>query len=510
MSVKKKLMRNTIYNIFVRSWGQIINVILLPIIIYYVGMVDAGIFWFVLALTGYFSLLDLGISTSLVKFIAEYHAKNDKQRVNEVTNTAFFVFFVIGIIGCIGIILVSTFFLKYFNMDAASLSKAKSLAYIVAIFFASQFSLNIFRNVLAGLQRYDILAKITFVISIFNVITTIIVLTMGYGIIELIFYTLCVSSIGYVITAIYATKHLPFLEIKRIYYSKNMLKTVFSLSMLLLLLWIFVRMIYYTDILVITFYLGPAMIAIYVAAWRIYQIPVKLIDIVSDAMIPASSELDALQKKRALKMLFIRASKYAFAVIVMLGVPTLFLSKQVITYYVGWAGEDFKLYYWVTNILIISIFFDFINHIAHPILIGMNKVKIFVAMYGVIAIMNLTLSIILVQTMNLYGVALGTLIPFVITAPVIVAYYLRVFEVNWIDFIKDVLLKVISLGILVALILFILLTLYIPRNPIDLIVYYVVCISIFVSIFYRFFLEKNEKDDIKLILSRLSRQREKV
>ncbi len=41
----------------------------------------------VAVLTGYFGLLDFGIGTSFVKYIAEYYTKKDYKSINQIVNT---------------------------------------------------------------------------------------------------------------------------------------------------------------------------------------------------------------------------------------------------------------------------------------------------------------------------------------------------------------------------------------------------------------------------------------
>ena len=135
MSVKRKLIRNTVFSIGMRYWNQIITLILTPIIIYYIGIAEYGVYILVGALTGYFSLLDLGIGTSVVKFIAQYHAKGEKEKVNEIVNTAYFLFLGVGIVGSIGIFIMGTFFIDIFNLDGELLWKARLLIYILAAGF---------------------------------------------------------------------------------------------------------------------------------------------------------------------------------------------------------------------------------------------------------------------------------------------------------------------------------------------------------------------------------------
>ena len=345
MSVKRKLIRNTVFSIGMRYWNQIITLILTPIIIYYIGIAEYGVYILVGALTGYFSLLDLGIGTSVVKFIAQYHAKGEKEKVNEIVNTAYFLFLGVGVVGAIGIFIMGTFVIGIFNLDGELLWKARLLTYILAAGFIMSFSMALFGDVLRGMQRYDIVAYISFGVSLVALPVTLIVLLMGYGIVELILYTMVFGLIGRIITAYYAKKILPYLDIKVRHVNKTRIRSLFSLSMILLVLFAFNKIIFYTDALVIGLFLSVSMVTFYAVAQKISSIPRSSLNATMHAMIPAASELDALQQKRTLQRLFLRVLKYNLALLFMLSIPTIFLARHILKYWIGWTGAGFQFYY---------------------------------------------------------------------------------------------------------------------------------------------------------------------
>jgi O-antigen/teichoic acid export membrane protein len=495
--IKDKLIRNTVFNFAIRFWSIIITFILMPVIIYFIGPAEYGIYLLITAFTGYFGLLDLGIGTSLIKFVAQYHAKDEQENVNQVVNTAFFIFLYVGIIGAVGLFIVGTFFLDFFKLDDDLLWKARLIIYIIAIFFITSFSLSSFKAILSGIQRYDILALVAFVMSFVNAGVTLVVLIMGGGIVELVLFTVCFGTINPIITVWYCKKYVPYLEIKTKYRNKDMVKTLFGLSMLILLLYMFSQIIYFTDNLVIGYFLGAAMITFYAASRKLFAIPGRAIDAALQAMVPAASELDAMTREKGLQMLFIKVSKYCLALLFLLGLPIMFLSRYILIYWIEWAGGDFSLYYLVANILIISAFFDLFNTVSSKILIGMNKLKLFVTLYGIAAIMNLILSIIFVNRLGLEGVALGTAIPFIVLSPIFLANIFNLLKINWKDFVKNVIVSNIPSALAVSLVLYILIYLHAPGSLIEIGIYVLISIAVYFFIFYHLSLDEVEKGDIK-------------
>lgn len=507
MSIKRKLIRNTIANYAIQIWTYVITFILFPFIILYIGKVEYGIYLLVAAIIGYFGLLDLGMGTSLVKFVAEYHTKDDKEKLNEVVNTAFFIFLGVGIIGAAGLFIVGTFFIEIFMVEPDLVSKARMITYILGVTFITGFSLSVFRNILAGLQRYGILAWISFGMSLLNVVVVVWVLLSGYGIVEYVLFTVIFEMLRHVLIVLNVRRFLPYLTIKSSYVNKNIVRSLFGLSLMLLFLTIFVRIVYYTDTLVIGYYygaaLGAAMITIYTAAWKISRIPGRAIDMTLSAMIPAASELDALKRERTLQLLLLRVTKYCLALIFLLAIPTLFMSKELLKYWLDWTGSDFSPFYLVTNILIIALFFDFFNYVSIQILIGMNKIKLFVACYGIVAVFNLFLSVVLIQRIGLEGVALGTTIPFIVMAPAFMWYSFKTIGISWKNYIRMVFFTTIPYAAFMGAVLFLLIMIHVPTNLIEVGVYYTISMVAYFIPFYLCGLNKKEKEDIKGIFQSL-------
>ena len=304
VSVKRKLIRNTLVNFVIRIWGFILTFILFWFIVKQIGEADYAIYLFITAITGYFGILDLGIGNSLVKFVAQYHAEDNEEKLNEVINTTFFIFLFIGIIGAVVIFLIGTFLLDYLAGTFSALEtpdfyqKARAIIYIIGALFIFSLPLASLRGVLDGIQRYDILAIITFIMSLVTLSVVVIVLTMGMGVVELVFYTSCTGLIGFILTAWYIQKLLPNVTIVFSYMN----------SMSVFLITVFVMVIYYTDTLVIGLLVDVTLLTFYAAAWKLYNVPAKIPEIGLLAIIPAASELEATDNLPALRRLFLRGT----------------------------------------------------------------------------------------------------------------------------------------------------------------------------------------------------------
>jgi O-antigen/teichoic acid export membrane protein len=513
VSVKKKLIRNTIVNYIIKLWGFVLHIFLFAFILGHVGPDDYGIYFFVAAIFGLFGFLDLGIGHSLVKFVAEYHAKDDKEKLNEVINTTFFIFLFIGFVGAMILFMIGTFLLNYLVNDDIFL-KAQAIMYLIGANFMFGMALSSLKGILAGLQRYDILALITFVVSLVNLSVTVLVLSWGGNIVDWLFFTTIAGSLGFVLTAWYIQRLAPHITISLYYLRRGMIKVLMDLSMSVFLLQVFVIVIYQTDKIVIGLLLNVTLITFYQAALTLYGIPSSLPSISLYAIIPAASELEATENLQALKKLFLRATKYVLAFCLALAVPLFFLSRDMLTLYLG---DEYGQYYIIVQILTISLFFDFNNYVATQILIGMNKIQKFVKYYGIVAVMNLGLSVYLVQQgLGLRGVALGTTIPFALLEVFFLRYVFKVLDIKWKTYAKQVFAKTFPIAAVTGAFMFGLIFLRAPyivgihptypslfRDIIELGGYFAAGCGFYLLLFYYLGLEKYEKEEIRQMLSGL-------
>lgn len=99
--VSQKIIRNTVFNLLGRAWGLLVILALTPFIIAHLGVERFGIWMIVEALISQFGLLDFGFSTSFIKYIAEYFAKEDFKKINEVINTGFIFYSICAILAVV-------------------------------------------------------------------------------------------------------------------------------------------------------------------------------------------------------------------------------------------------------------------------------------------------------------------------------------------------------------------------------------------------------------------------
>src|SRR5712672_4652218 len=89
----------------------LVGIFLSPYILHRLGDEAFGIWILIFSATGYYGLFDLGIRSSIVRYVAKYSATEEHDELNRLVNTAMFSYSGIGIVA-LAITLVGGYFVS--------------------------------------------------------------------------------------------------------------------------------------------------------------------------------------------------------------------------------------------------------------------------------------------------------------------------------------------------------------------------------------------------------------
>src|SRR5947209_10073394 len=150
---KRQIVKNVSSSWFALGTNVVVGFFLWPIIVHRLGDDAAGIWVLIFSITGYYGLFDLGIRSSIVRYVATYSATHNQEELNRLVSTALFTYSGIGAIAIL-ITLTGTFYVdSIFPISADFLHTARLLFLIVGSAVALGFPMGVFGGVLEGLQR---------------------------------------------------------------------------------------------------------------------------------------------------------------------------------------------------------------------------------------------------------------------------------------------------------------------------------------------------------------------
>jgi len=430
------IIKNVLTNWIAYLLSIIINFLMMPFVIHQLGDTAYGIWILIGSLTGYLGLLDFGIASAFLKYTAEFRAKKNQQKLNEFVNTTLIIYSIIGILAFCVCILIGRFGIHLFKISPDDQNITQLVIFFVALDIALSFPLGVFGGLVRGFQRYDLNNIVEIGVLIVRTILIICVLKLGFGLVSLAIINLSTKLIGNIWRIFYAKRLSPLLKITFRFFNRNMIKTLLNYSIYSFLLAITVRVVFYTDSIVIGMFMSMSAITYYSIAGRLIHYLGAFVGEMTGVLVPAVSELEANRDIEKIKKLLIHGIRYSLLIALPAALIFIILGKPFITL---WMGADYaEKAMPVLKILMIAHLFELSQYTSSNVLYGLNRHKFYAFSSIVAAVLNLILSIILVKGFGLVGVALGTAIPMIILNILILPLYIsRVVKLSLRTYFRD-------------------------------------------------------------------------
>ncbi len=210
----------------------------------------------------------------------------------------------------------------------------------------------------------------------------------------------------------YCKKQLPYLKITWFGKSDGAYRIVLGYGMQSFFVTISQKVIYQTDSFVIGGFIGASAVTFYSIPLTMIEYMRRLVIAMTEVFVPFASELGARGEFAKIKELLIRGTRTSILVGLPICIVYLIMGERFIALWMG--SEYAKAGSGALFILVIAQIFSITHLTTREILFGLSLQRINAYCYGIEAIANLGLSIILVRQFGIEGVALGTAIPHII------------------------------------------------------------------------------------------------
>ena len=416
--------------------------VLMPFILHTLGEEGYGTWLLISSITGYLQLLLLGVPRASVRYFAEHMAERDQSKLNQAIGTCTGLYLMMGAAALvIGAGLFAFFELTY-EIPAGLQSEAR-LAFVLVLFFVSA---GFAQMVPLGIKR----ARPDFVLHNLVVLgglllrlgLTLGLLTFSASMVVLALVQIACTAFEFSVCLLLIRRRYPGTRMSLTDFDWTMVKRIFSFSVFVVMLQAGWRLSFRTDSLVIGAWLGVGWIPFYVVANRMVIYLGQFTNAIDLVVMPMATKLNAEGRSSELRDIFLRWSKIAFSLTTIAGLFLIVLGPRFIGWWIdpsfeGPAGE-------VLQILMVScLVFLPVRGVAQSILLGLGKPWLPAITFLVAGLLNLGLSVLLVRSLGLVGVALGTAIPNVLFALVVLVLACRELEVPLLSYVQYVIPRVV-------------------------------------------------------------------
>ena len=406
-----------------------ISFFLAPFVVRSLGNVYYGVWTLVNQFTGYLWLLDFGVRESVVKYVAQHHALKENDEMAAVVHAAVSLY---GIIGGLVLLAVGgmTIALPHvFNIPADSIGAARLTLLIVGLTIAQGFVFNVYVGVLMGLQKFYLVDRLASGFAIVRAILIVAVLSAGFGIVALALVTVAITTAGNLAVYTLCRREVPHIGFSLARPRGEDVRRIVDYGKYVLVNNIGEKLVYASDGLVIGMFLPIASLTYFAIAASLIGYLKSIVGSMASVLNPMSSTMDSKSDSRGVGVLFLASAKAAVIVGLPFCIGFIVLGERFINLWMGPAYGPTSSR--ILQVLAVSHLAGLPYYTFSGVLYGLAQHRVVANVRLAEAVVNVALSVVLVQYYGLVGVAVGTLIPHVLIATVVLPVFLpRLLSVN--------------------------------------------------------------------------------
>lgn len=473
---------------------------LVPFNLRHLGEEQYGLWLLICSLTGYLSLLQLGVPMASVRHLTHAIAKGDPAEVNRLVASCAALYLGIGsVMALIGLPLL--FFYEHAYQIPPEFQTQARYAFLLAL-------VNVGMGFFAQLP-YAIMNSYQDFVRTNLLATTMILVRAGLNVLLVWFYPslLVLAAVQVLVTVVEMTVLWGVIfvfhnevRLRPTLFSAAVIRQILGFSVYVLLLSMGTQLSFQTDAIVIGMYLNPAQIPVFSVGNNLVLYLMQFVIGIASVMMPLATSLQAKGQMDELRSVFLKWSKLAIALTWCAGSYLIIFGPDFLA---NWIGPRFEgPSGGVLRILMLSyLLFLPLRGVGLPVLMGLGKVAYPTAAFLLAGVLNLVLSLILVRPLGLNGVAWGTTIPNLLLTGALLFLACRALEIPVFTYLTSTLPRAVVGFCLTFCFLWFLRRAWEPRTFVELAVAGVVTVAAFGLVWVGFVV----RNDAHLQLPRLTR-----
>ncbi len=430
----------------------LISFLLVPFIVNRINSEQYGIV--ILATTSYgmITLFGTGLNKAVIKYHAQARAKNRTHTVNLVFNNSLALFLIIGLLGSIVVFILGIFFEHLFHVPAYLVDEGQKSLFIIAITIMPCLLLDVYKGILSGEQRYDVVNFISLSAVVFRALAIV-----GYFFIfspslisVVVIYSLSyiVERLGYLVAS-----HKIFKDIKVSfkYISRLGIKIIVGFSLMVLIATMANMLAAHFFKFVIGAKLTLSNLTYYGVLLLLTTTAALLVRSFVNVLVPVASKYYELKDFHRINKILLHGTKYSIVIILSLAFITIPFLKSLL---LVWMGAEFVHIWTIGVIMFIAQIVSSTAITANQVLSGLGKVKILAVSSTVSVAVGLGLSLLYLffSTAPILLVAVALIsIQRLINSVIINSYSLKISRIKFWTFFRKAYFMPFSIGFLMLI-----------------------------------------------------------
>ena len=409
----KRMLHGGLSNFAGRGVALLVSAITLPLTVRYLGKLEYGVWITISTSVVMFAVLDLGIANTLTNFISTAYAEDDRASAQSYFATAFWL--TTGIAAILGIVSAVVFHIVDWGSllglsDPHLISQARTCILISFAFFLLSLPLNLANRVLGGYQQVHVSNYFAMGNSLLGLIAIVVTILVRGSIVQLMLFYSCAMLTGTLAMNVWlAVWSKPWIRPYPSRVERSRAKALFGQGSLFFLLQLTGIVVFNSDNLVITHYLGAAEVTPYSIAWRLTSYASLLQAMLIPSFWPAFTEAYHKEDMAWVRRTYRNLSRKSLLVVAAAALFLGLFGRMIIRAWAGAAASPPPLLLWTMAAWAVLVS---VTTNQALLLTATSRLKLEATVALLAAFFNLVFSILLVQHIGAEGVILGTFLSF--------------------------------------------------------------------------------------------------
>jgi O-antigen/teichoic acid export membrane protein len=308
--LKERLFRNFSVEFTARLYYLATRFLLTPITLTYVTLEQYGIWAACFILISYMGMSSMGIANVYIRFVAEYNAKGEQDKINRLISTGLVITTSICV-ALMSVLVVCLPRVLHLLKIRASLSHTASvLVLATAASFMLDLSFGVFNNTLTGLQKSAQTSMIWAITVTLEVVTAVILFRTGHGIYSLAWAFGIRYLVATILMAIFCYRAMPGLSVRWSNFDRSNLRIFFGYGSVVQISGLLCTFLYSIEKVIAGIFIGVQATALFDVGEKLPVMGSQLASSMNTVFMPALSHMNTLTWKDELVKLYLKGARY--------------------------------------------------------------------------------------------------------------------------------------------------------------------------------------------------------
>lgn len=419
------------------AWGILAKIldaaakfVTIPLLVGYYGKVDYGLIALAFSLNAYLRLMDLGMNVGSVRFFSMWVAKEEWEKIQNVSRSSIVFYGTIGLINALIFFLMADYGGYFFNLAENQLPIYRWMMYILSASAIFNWLSNVVIQLLSAKDELGYVNRVTVLSSVLNFVVALLAISLEWPL-TLYFFFYILSTLVPIPFNIHRLRVYPLssTQLLRPKWDGKAFKEIIGYSMAIFIMGLFqLTANELRPILLAKYASGIDVLTDYRVIQTIAMLILSFGGIFLQVLLPSASKIYAENNPSKLERMVIEATKYISIFLCLIVFLLILNASDILLIYMG---NDYQyLAIWMI-IWLLTVLLSMHNTPVASLVLSSGKTKPLVYSSATACIISLPITVVLAPDLNVGAAVIGYFVYMIIQIGFFYVYYIpKVLKLN--------------------------------------------------------------------------------